>query len=528
MTHTVDITNLNAGTYSATNTIRSLDATNAPQNYVVTLKVNATDQTIVFANPGPQITTNKVGLSATASSGLAVTFATNGGPAVISGGTNLTFTSNGTVSVVATQGGNTNWNAASVTNEFTVEKATQTITFEVVATNQVVTNTVQLSASASSKLDVLFTVSGPGKITGNTNLSFTGVGPVRVFANQPGNDLWSQAPTIVRTFQVYPEAPAISGPFSTNVLSTTADLGATITATNFASVTQRGVVWSIQSGFAVTNGTRVSTNGNFGMGEFSLSVTGLAGGVTHYFKAYAVNSGGTNYTAEAEFLTCPTSPVPEAATQITTTGLVANWSRSLSATNYLLDVSTGNEFTNTVAGYSSRGMGNVTNGSVTGLTAGVEYYYRLRAQNSSGYSEFSATQSVWTVPAAPGVLTAMNNTTNSFEAQWSSAAGATNYLLDASATHDFTSTVAGYENLPVGAVLTYTVTGLTAGTEYFYRLRAENSGGLSVNSETQSVWTVPAAPEAQAATGITATNFIANWSGSLSATNYLLDVSTDE
>ena len=53
----------------------------------------------------------------------------------------------------------------------------------------------------------------------------------------------------------------------------------------------------------------MSEDGQFGTGEFSLSVTG-SGRATHYFQAYAVNGGGTNYTAEAEFLTCPTSPAP--------------------------------------------------------------------------------------------------------------------------------------------------------------------------------------------------------------------------
>jgi hypothetical protein len=61
-------------------------------------------------------------LSATASSGLAVSFAILSGPAGVSGST-LTITGAGTVSVQAIQSGDTNWNAASATQSFAVAKA---------------------------------------------------------------------------------------------------------------------------------------------------------------------------------------------------------------------------------------------------------------------------------------------------------------------------------------------------------------------------------------------------------------------
>jgi len=83
------------------------------------------NQTISFPAIGAQIATNVLALSATASSGLSVTFAVSSGPATISGGTTLSFAGAGTVTVVASQAGNESWNAApNATNVVVVSKAT--------------------------------------------------------------------------------------------------------------------------------------------------------------------------------------------------------------------------------------------------------------------------------------------------------------------------------------------------------------------------------------------------------------------
>ncbi len=88
-----------------------------------TLTIAKADQTIDFANPGTQWSTSHVGLAATASSGLPVGFAVLSGPATITGDTNLSFTGAGEVSIVASQTGDGNWNAApAVTNTFTVSQ----------------------------------------------------------------------------------------------------------------------------------------------------------------------------------------------------------------------------------------------------------------------------------------------------------------------------------------------------------------------------------------------------------------------
>ena len=70
----------NAGSYAMTGTVNSVMYQGSQ---VGTLVVSQADQTIDFPNPGPQIITNKVGLSATASSGLPVAFVLESGPGEI-------------------------------------------------------------------------------------------------------------------------------------------------------------------------------------------------------------------------------------------------------------------------------------------------------------------------------------------------------------------------------------------------------------------------------------------------------------
>jgi hypothetical protein len=97
------------------------------------------------------------------------------------------------------------------------------------------------------------------------------------------------------------------------------------------------------------------------------------------------------------------------------------------------------------------------------------------------------------LPPAPTATAATNATLNSFYANWDPASGATNYLLDVSTVSNFTGYVSGYSNRTVGVVTTYRVSGLNAGTIYYYRVREQQDGLTSGNSATVSTITESAA-----------------------------------
>ncbi|WP_197092751.1 endonuclease [Labilibaculum euxinus] len=126
-------------------------------------------------------------LVASASSGLEVNFELVSGPATLSG-KELTLTGAGTVVVKAVQAGNENYEAAeSVSRTFTVEKASQTITFEPIEGLVVVGEPIQLSAVSSEGLTVAFELlEGNGELNGFI-LTPTLPGEFKVRAHQDGN-----------------------------------------------------------------------------------------------------------------------------------------------------------------------------------------------------------------------------------------------------------------------------------------------------------------------------------------------------
>lgn len=91
------------------------------------------------------------------------------------------------------------------------------------------------------------------------------------------------------------------------------------------------------------------------------------------------------------------------------------------------------------------------------------------------------------LPTVPTANAASGITQTTFTANWTASTGATGYYLDVATDAGFTSFVSGYNNLNVGNITSYNVTGLTCGTTYYYRVRAYNQCGTSANSISTTV-----------------------------------------
>ena len=178
-------------------------------------------------------------------------------------------------------------------------------------------------------------------------------------------------------------APTVTTGSASSIAATSVTLGGNITATGGADATERGIYYSTTDGFADGTGTKVSAAGTFSTGAFTQNVTGLTAGTTYYFKAFAVNSAGTSYGSQGSFLTVPGTPATPTASSVTSTDFTVNWSATMGAASYRLDVSTASNFATFVSGYNNLTV-NGTSQAVTGLSPATTYYVRIRAVNASG------------------------------------------------------------------------------------------------------------------------------------------------
>src|ERR1019366_10815226 len=115
--------------------------------------------------------------------------------------------------------------------------------------------------------------------------------------------------------------------------------------------------------------------------------------------------------------------------------------------------------------------------SSTGLRTGP-WYYRVRAQNNAGTSAYSTPASATTLspPAAPSALSATAASNTSINLSWTNnSPSAAAILIEQSPNNSNFSQIASVS----GNATAYSVTGLTAGTLYYYRVRAQNAVGTS-------------------------------------------------
>jgi hypothetical protein len=174
-----------------------------------TLTVFRVPQTITFnVLSDVSLDSGELALSATAtaSSGLSVSFASSDSAVAELDGTDLKLKKGGTITITANQAGNGIYLAASpVTRTLTILDDTQqaqTITWnQNLSGLTVVSNDTNMTASASSNLLVSYQSSNTAVATvvNNTYLHMVGAGSTTISAIQQGNGQWQAAPTVEKT-----------------------------------------------------------------------------------------------------------------------------------------------------------------------------------------------------------------------------------------------------------------------------------------------------------------------------------------
>ncbi len=254
----------------------------------------------------------------------------------------------------------------------------------------------------------------------------------------------------------------------------------------------------------------------------STTISNLASNATYAVRVRAENASGSSSDSETiNPLTLPVSP-SVAFSDVTTESFALSFTSTDGAAIFLVDIST-DEFETFIDGYDGLVV-EETSVSVTGLSSNTTYNVRVRAQNSAGDSDNSATVNA-TTGAAAVTVTASEISTETFVLSFESSDGATEYSLDIS-TDNFETFLDGYENFQVSGTST-TVSGLSSNTTYAVRVRAENVSGSSANSETINPLTLPAGPSV-AISDVTAEGFDLSFTSTDGASEFQLDISTDD
>ncbi len=329
--------------------------------------------------------------------------------------------------------------------------------------------------------------------------------------------------------------PPIDTPTSSAVTTSTATLGATIESNGGSSITAAGVAYGTGANPDIS-GSNVSTTAT--SGAFTVNVTGLTSNTPYHFRGYATNSQGTGYAGDSTFTTVSGAPTATAATGSSITGFTANWTAptgTATITNYQLDVATDSGFTSFVSGYNNLSISG-TSQTVTGLSSGTPYYYRVRAANAGGTSGNSDTITVTTIAYSPPsidtpVFSSVSTTGATLGATIESNGGASiisaGVAYGTSANPDISGSKVS--TTATSGAFTVNVTGLTSNTQYHFRGYATNSQ-LTGYTGDSTFTTVSGAPAATAATGLSASGFTANWTappGRATITNCQLDIATD-
>lgn len=284
---------------------------------------------------------------------------------------------------------------------------------------------------------------------------------------------------------------ALTTSAASSVTLTTALCGGSVSDGGGATVSERGICYG-DSRNPTTSSAKIAAGS--GLGDFSVTLSGLTPNSTYYVRAYAINLIGTEYGNEVSFTTASLPTIlTAAATLITQTSarsggdITSAGSSAVQLRGICYDTSSNPTLSNGVVTGGS-GSGSFAC-SLSGLIPGTTYYVKAFATNGAGTvygNEISFTTNPVVLPtlttAAVSSVTRISavsggNVTSSGGAVLISRGicfGTTpNPTIDQNTVEKGTAT----------GSFSADMTGLTPGTVYYVRAFATNSAGTAYGNE---------------------------------------------
>ena len=289
--------------------------------------------------------------------------------------------------------------------------------------------------------------------------------------------------------------PAVSTGGASNITTSGAQLNGSVNPDGF------NTTYHFDYGLTATYGSSTQS-ASAGSGTSAVSVSaalsGLTTGSVYHYRLVAASSGGTTIGSDQTLTTgttVTTTPTVStgAATNITTTGAEINGSvnpNGFSTTYHFEYGLTSTYGSSTQSASAGSGTSAVSvNATLSGLTPGSVYHYRLVAANSGGTTS-GTDQSLTAGMTPPAAITGGVSNVTSTGAQLNGSVNpngfSTTYHFEYGLTASYGSaTQSGSAGSGTNAVsVDATLNGLTSGGFYHYRLVASNSGGTTSGSDT--------------------------------------------
>ncbi len=351
-----------------------------------------------------------------------------------------------------------------VTDSFTINKASQSITLSDTSVSIAAGNTSSVTATASGNGTITWSSSDTSVATVSSG-TITGVsaGTATITVSAAATDNYNKTTKTIKV-TVKPAAPKIS-----SVSNTTS--GVKITWGKVTGATGYYVYRATSSGGTYTKIATISSGSTVSYTNKTSGTYAVSSGKTYYYKVYAYAAAGKSSASSAKSIRYLTAGKVSSLTN-TSTGITVKWSKVTGASGYYVYRKTGSGSYTKIKTITSGSTVSYTDTAVKSKN-GTTYTYAVKAYYKSGSTTYTSsyTGKKTVRLTAVSLSSVKNSSSKKMTVKWAKNSKATGYQIQYSTSSSFAS---GNKTVTVtgASSVSKVISSLTKGKTYYVRIRA--------------------------------------------------------